>query len=190
MKSILFALLALTLGGCATTWPESASLNPQINDQPDNIYSGNTIAIDNQDTRLGSQIIKIKIKKDPEVLIPNNITPGAVMADRLGKGLAAQGAQISAQGDTHLTLIVDEMQSEVTKPGLVYKSRVSLKVKLKAERNGASITKEYRKSAMKESATQPDIGDIELQLNEHISSLLNEMLQDSQLRNYIKGSSY
>ena len=70
MKSILFALLALTLGGCATTWPESASLNPQINDQPDNIYSGNTIAIDNQDTRLGSQIIKIKIKKDPEVLIP------------------------------------------------------------------------------------------------------------------------
>ena len=43
---------------------------------------------------------------------------------------------------------------------------------------------------MKESATQPDIGDIELQLNEHISSLLNEMLQDSQLRNYIKGSSY
>ena len=37
MKRILFALLALSLGGCATTWPESASINPQINGQPGNI---------------------------------------------------------------------------------------------------------------------------------------------------------
>ena len=190
MKRILFALLTLSLGGCATTWPESASINPQINDQPDNIYSGNAVAIDNQDTRVGSQIIKIKIKKEPVVLLANNVSPASVLADRLGKGLTAQGAQISAQGDTHLTLIVEQLQSEITKPGLVYKSRVNLQVKVKAERNGASITKEFRKSAMKESATQPDIGDIELQLNEHLSSLLEQILQDSQLRNYIKGSSY
>lgn len=70
MKRILFALLALSLGGCATTWPETASINPQINDQPDNIYSGNAVAIDNQDTRVGSQIIKIKIKKSPSCCWP------------------------------------------------------------------------------------------------------------------------
>jgi uncharacterized lipoprotein len=191
MKRLLSALFAIALAGCANTWPETASLNPQINDQPDNVYNGQaTISVDSQDSRIGSQIIRVKIKNEPEVLIPNNVSPGTLFADRLMKGFRAQGATISSQGDTHLTVIIEQIQDEITRPGLAYKSRVAMTVKLKAERNGRIITKEYRKSAMKESATQPDIGDIELLMNEHISDLLNQMLGDSQMRTFIKGSAY
>ena len=64
MRTLLFALLALALSGCSTTWPESASLNPIINDQPDTILpQGTRIKVDSSDARVGSQIIKIKIKK-------------------------------------------------------------------------------------------------------------------------------
>ncbi len=187
MRSLLFALLALALSGCSTTWPESASLNPIINDQPDTILpQGTRIKVDSNDTRVGSQIIKIKLKGEPEVLIPNNVAPATLLADRLAKGYAKQGAIITNDADNHLTLGIEQLQAEVTKPGLVYKTRIAIRVKLNAEHNGSHITKEYRKSAMQETATLPDTGDIEVMLNEQIATLLNEMLGDSQVRNYIR----
>lgn len=187
MKSALLALFALILGGCATAWPESASLNPLINDQPDHVFSGNTVSIDNQDSRTAQQIISIKRKGEHEVLIPNNITPSAVLADRLGQGLKAQGASVGNQGNTHITLIVDDLLAEVTKPGLAYKTRINLQVRLKMERNGNVLTKEFHKSASKETATQPDISDLEMQLNAQISTLLNMVLLDTQMRDMIRG---
>ena len=39
---------------------------------------------------------------------------------------------------------------------------------------------------MQETATLPDTGDLEVMLNEQIATLLNEMLGDSQVRNYIR----
>ena len=80
--------------------------------------------------RVGTQIIKIAKKDEPVVLIPNNISPDQVLADRLKKGLTAQGASVSPQADTQLKLIVQNMQAEVTKPGMAYKTRVKLEVKL------------------------------------------------------------
>lgn len=190
MKSVLFALLAVLATGCATTWPESASINPQINDQPDNLLSGKQVAVSSQDTRVGTQIIKIAKKDEPVVLIPNNISPDQVLADRLKKGLTAQGASVSPQADTQLKLIVQNMQAEVTKPGMAYKTRVKLEVKLQVQKGSTGIVKTYQKSAMKESATQPDIGDIELMLNEQCAKLLNDMLNDSQIRGAIQGGAY
>ncbi len=56
MKKILFILLAMSLGssvtGCSTAWPESASINPIINDQADNILPNNTrVTVTGNDTR-------------------------------------------------------------------------------------------------------------------------------------------
>lgn len=190
MKSVLFAVLAVVLAGCSTAWPENASINPQINDQPDNLLAGQSVSVSSQDVRSGHQIIKINKQGEPVVLIPNAISPDQVMADRLQKGLAAQGATIAPQGGAEVKVIVQNMLAEVTKPGLAYKTRVRMEVKLQVQKNGAGIAKTYQKSAMKESATQPDMGDIELMLNDQTSKLLNDMLSDSQVRAVIKGSNY
>ena len=114
------------------------------------------------------------------------MAPATLLADRLAKGYAKQGAIITNDAENHLTLGIEQLQAEVTKPGLVYKTRIAIRVKLNAEHNGSHITKEYRKSAMQETATLPDTGDIEVMLNEQIATLLNEMLGDSQVRNYIR----
>lgn len=87
------------------------------------------------------QIIKIKLDGKPVVLIPNNVAPSTLLAERLARGFAKQGAIITSNADNQLTLTITQLQAEVTKPGFVYKSRVNVKVSLKAENNGAHITK-------------------------------------------------
>ncbi len=191
MKKILFILLAMSLGssvtGCSTAWPESASINPIINDQADNILPNNTrVTVTGNDTRTGTQIIKIKLDGKPVVLIPNNVAPSTLLAERLARGFAKQGAIITSNADNQLTLTITQLQAEVTKPGFVYKSRINVKVSLKAENNGAHITKEYRQSAMQESATLPNTNEIEDMLNIQLSKLLNQILKDPQIRGYIK----
>lgn len=187
MKKFLFVLMALCLGACSTSWPENASINPIINDQADNILPNNTrITVSGNDSRSGSQIIKINLDGKPVVLIPNNVAPSTLLAERLAKGFAKQGAIITSNADNQMTLTINELQVEVTKPGFAYKSRVNIKVSLKAENNGAHITKEYRQSAMQESATLPNTHELENMLNIQIAKLLNQMLKDPQIRGYIK----
>lgn len=62
--------------------------------------------------------------------------------------MPSKGPSSPMMPKTYLTLSIEELLAEVTKPGFVYKTRVAIRVKLKAEHNGSHITKEYRKSAM------------------------------------------
>lgn len=188
MKTVLFALTALLLAGCASGWPETASLNPVVNDQPDRIYGyGTSASIDSRDTRLGSQIIRIKVAGEPVVMIPNNVNPAQLMAERLAEGLGRQGLTQSGVSNVGLTLEVDELMAEVSKPGLLYQTNTKVRLKLVVDNQGNTLTKEYNKGASKESATRPDIYDLEMQLNEQLTKLLDQMLADGQIRSAIKG---
>ncbi len=188
MKTALFALAALLLSGCAASWPETASLNPVVNDQPDRIYGfGTRASFDGSDRRLGSQIIRIKLGNEPVVMIPNNVNPAQLLAERLAEGLGRQGLTQSGAANVGLTLEVHEMMAEVSKPGLLYQTNTKVRLKLVVDNQGNVLSKEYNKGASKESATRPDIYDLEMRLNEQLTQLLDQMLADTQIRSAIKG---
>ena len=77
--------------------------------------------------------------------------------------------------------------AEVSKPGLLYQTNTKVRLKLVVDNQGNTLTKEYNKGASKESATRQDIYDLEMQLNEQLTKLLDQMLADSQIRSAIKG---
>lgn len=63
MKKSLLLLAALMLGGCATHWPESALLNPQVIPSNQQYYSGNRITLEGVDKREAAYVFSIKKKR-------------------------------------------------------------------------------------------------------------------------------
>ena len=83
MKKSLLLLAALVLGGCATHWPESALLNPQVIPSNQQYYSGNRITMEGVDKREAAYVFSIKKKEKAPVLVNSSQPLNSLLAEKL-----------------------------------------------------------------------------------------------------------
>ena len=187
MKKSLLLLAALMLGGCATHWPETAMLNPQVIPANQQVYSGNRITMEGVDKREAAYVFFIKYKEKAPVLVNSERPLNLLMAERLAEGLRSQGLEVGNSGTTNLTLVISNAAVNVEEKTFTYvtKSRVSLQVI--ADFQGNRLTKQFNMSSSKESPSEPSMADLESTLNLQLGSVLQQIMADDALRGYLKG---
>ena len=187
MKKSLLLLAALMLGGCATHWPETAMLNPQVIPANQQVYSGNRITMEGVDKREAAYVFSIKYKEKAPVLVNSERPLNLLMAERLAEGLRSQGLEVGNSGTTNLTLMISNAAVNVEEKTFTYvtKSRVSLQVI--ADFQGNRLTKQFNMSSSKESPSEPGMADLESTLNLQLGSALQQIMADEALRGYLKG---
>ncbi|BBQ52080.1 hypothetical protein PEKONANI_01489 [Aeromonas jandaei] len=187
MKKSLLLLAALMLGGCATHWPETAMLNPQVIPANQQVYSGNRITMEGVDKREAAYVFSIKYKEKAPVLVNSERPLNLLMAERLAEGLRSQGLEVGNSGTTNLTLVISNAAVNVEEKTFTYvtKSRVSLQVI--ADFQGNRLTKQFNMSSSKESPSEPGMADLESTLNLQLGSALQQIMADEALRGYLKG---
>ena len=187
MKKSLLLLAALMLGGCATHWPETAMLNPQVIPANQQVYSGNRITMEGVDKREAAYVFSIKYKEKAPVLVNSERPLNLLMAERLAEGLRSQGLEVGNSGTTNLTLVISNAAVNVEEKTFTYvtKSRVSLQVI--ADFQGNRLTKQFNMSSSKESPSEPGMAELESTLNLQLGSALQQIMADEALRGYLKG---
>ena len=143
--------------------------------------------IDNLHERAGSQIIKIALPDTPVTLIPNQVSPHILLAERLQDGFLQQGLARGNQSNITISVTVEELQATLSKPGVMYNSNAKSRIKLTVTNNGNILNKEYNRASSQDSVTRPDIHDLEVLLNEQLSEIMAQALSDNQIRGAIKG---
>ncbi len=130
MKKSLLLLAALVLGGCATHWPETALLNPQVIPSNQQYYSGNRITMEGVDKREAAYVFSIKKKEKAPVLVNSSQPLNNLLAEKLAEGLRSQGLEVGNSGTTNLTLAISTAAVTVEEKTFTYvtKSKVSLQV--------------------------------------------------------------
>ncbi len=188
MKKLMLLLSVLLFVGCAASWPQKANLNPAVDDQLDGLYQpGVDVSVNGQDERAGSQIIKIALPDTPVTLIPNQVSPHVMLAERLQNGFQQQGLARGNQSNININVIVEELQATLTKPGVMFNANAKSRIKLTVSNNGNILNKEYNRASSQDSVTRPDIHDLEVLLNEQLSEIMSQALSDNQIRGAIKG---
>ncbi|MCH7346059.1 YajG family lipoprotein [Aeromonas sp. MR7] len=187
MKKSLLLLAALTLGGCATHWPETALLNPQVIPSNQQYYSGNRITLEGVDKREAAYVFSIKKKEKAAVLVNSEQPLNNLLAEKLAEGLRSQGLEVGNSGTTNLTLAISSASVTVEEKTFTYvtKSRVSLQVM--ADFQGSKLTKQFNMSSSKEGPGEPTMAELESILNQQLGSLLQQIMADNALRGYLKG---
>jgi len=174
--------------GCAPTLPLDANLNLSVTTQPVNVYPGDTaITLRGHDGRDYQEVVRYVIKDDPPVPIPNRNPPHIVVSEQLADGFRAQGLIFAQQAPAHLQLDIEALLATVTRPKVLYDIKAVSAVSVTVTSHGDSLTKRYRKESTRVSATRPGLDEVEPLLNEQLSRIVQQILDDQEIRKLIAG---
>ncbi|MDO2947144.1 YajG family lipoprotein [Aeromonas simiae] len=187
MKKTALLLAATLLGGCATSWPETAYINPPIVPANQQYYSGNSVTLEGVDSRPSAYVISVKKKEKPVVLINSGQPLPNIIAARLTEGFRSQGLNVANIGTTNLRVEVVQASVDVEEKTFTYVTKSKVSLRATADFQGNRVSKQFNASSSKEGPGQPNVVDLEAILNVHLSNLMQQILDDQQLRSYLKG---
>lgn len=187
MKKTLLLLTALFLGACATHWPETAYINPQIIPSNQQYYSGQSITLEGVDRRQAAYVISVKKKAKAPVLVGTERPLATLLSEKLADGLRSQGLNVGNIGSTNLRLEVLNAAVHVEEGTFTYTTKSKVSLRASADYQGNRVSKQFNATSSKEGPGQPDIAELESILDLQLGDLLQQILNDQQLRGYLKG---
>ena len=185
MKHIVLLLFVFLYSGCGVKYPETTNLNLLLSEQPAEIYTNSTLLVHGHDARENPEVIIYKVKKEPEVMVPNITSPLIVITEALTDGLRGQGLQFEADSAVRLELELNEMLATVTKPKTLYNFEAVSRITVKASDGVSTLTKKYNRQGDRTSVSRPKTAEIEKMLNEQLSDIVTQILADIELRQLI-----
>lgn len=188
MKRIVLVVLALFLAGCAPKFPEQANLNLHVEAQSTGVFrDGVTATLRGRDDRGYDEIAVYQINRDPVARIGNRNAPHVVVSERLAIGFREQGLLFDNSAPAHILLEINELLATVTKPKLLYSTEAISRISVTVTNDGDSLTKRYRKESTRGSMRRPGLEELETLLNDQLSDIVQQILQDTEIRQTIIG---
>lgn len=184
MSRILLLMCILFLNGCAPKYPAVANLNLEITPQPP-IFSGSSAYIEGHDARENEEVILYQLPEQPPIWVPNMNPPHILATERLAGGLREQGLMFESSAGVRILLEINELQVTVTKPKFLFAANAKTRVTLKVVKGGTSLAKKYEREATKESPQRPNLDKLETMLNDQLSEVINQILDDEDIRRAI-----
>lgn len=184
MNRLVLLACLLLLSGCTAKYPAIANLNLRVTAQPP-IYTDADAFIQGHDARKYKEVIIYQLKDQEPIGVPNISPPHILATERLAGGLRDQGLTFESISNVQIHLDIDELLVTVTKPKFLYTAEAKSRVTLKVIKSGTSLAKKYEREATQESAQRPDIRKLENMLNEQLSEIINQILQDQDVRSAI-----
>ncbi|GAB6190348.1 YajG family lipoprotein [Desulfocastanea catecholica] len=187
MKNIFLLALTILLTGCAAQYPLTTNLKVPPRSQPMGIYGdSHSAALKGHDARKDSAVVIYQIKGKPQIKIPNKVAPHVLVAERLADGLQQQGLSFQSDAPVYIQLDINELVATVTRPNVLYTSTAKSRLALTIRNSEITLTKTYSRQANRDSATRPPVKDLEKLLNGQLIDIVNQILQDTEIRNAIR----
>lgn len=181
MYRLILLAVTVLLFGCAPKYPFQANLDPQIQAQPP-IFSDTTAFLQGKDGREHEEVIIYLSKDQPPIRVDNVNPVHNLVTDRLASALRGQGLIFDSSADTRLFLEINELQVTVSKPKFLYTAAAKTNITLKVVKESTSLAKKYDRQASKESAQRPGVEQLENMLDEQLSEIIAQILQDEDIR--------
>jgi uncharacterized lipoprotein len=185
MKHIFWVIvLMLFLSSCAAEIPRYTNLHPALPDQISRQYAegGGGFTITGQDARPSENVVTFALGDDPVIRLINRPAPSELLADLLSLGWQKQGLLAYPTASTHLTVIVDTLLVEVTKPKALFKTVTKTKIRLLAEKEPTSLTRTFSRESNDETLRRPELPVLEKGLNDQLTDIIAQILADPEIR--------
>ncbi len=182
-KLSLFACFLL-FAGCSANYPLTTTLHLRGDSQPSRIYDHTiTAVLTGHDARKGSEVVAYH---QPEILLPNETEPHALITGQLARGFLQQGLVFENNAPIHIQLNLEQLLADVSRPKILYDTTAKSHITMIVTNRGTTLTKIYKREANRGSATRPSVADLEQMLSEQVSDIIDQILQDGEIRDAIR----
>jgi len=183
VKKIAILVFALFFSGCSAKYPTETNLKLQISSQTTGIYSNDTsAALRGHDARQNTAVVVYQLKGKPEIRIPNETAPHVLVTKRLADGLEEQGLVFASVSPVRIQLDLNELLVSVTRSKLLYSAKAKSHITLTIKNGKVTLTKTYDREASNDSVTRPPVQDLEKLLNNQLTEIVNQILQDEEVQ--------
>ena len=183
MKQIAIVACIVLLAGCSANYPLNTNLQLHTDSQPMGIYNNSiTATMSGHDARKNSAVVAYQVQGQSEILLPNETEPHILIANQLAKGFVEQGLVFENGAPVRIQLNLEELLVKVNRPKLLYNATARSHITLIVTNRGTTLTKTYVREANRESATRPPVQDLEKMLDEQLTDIVKQILQDEEVR--------
>lgn len=184
-KIVMFACLIL-LTGCGNKYPLTTEIRLHIPPQAAAIYADSHVSVTGKDLRKLPEVIFYNLKKKPAVKVSSFNSPLEVITASLTDGLRDQGLLFDVNSPVNLLLEINQLQVSVTRPKTLYQFEAVSQMTLKVTNGTKSLSKKYSRQEDRKSVFLPKTAELEHMVNSQLSAIINEILNDTVIRELIK----
>ena len=183
VKKIAILAFAFLLTGCSAKYPMNTNLSLQVSSQTSGIYNNDiSAALKGHDARPDSAVVVYQLKDQPEIRIPNQTAPHILVTEQLANGLQDQGLLFKNASPVRIQLDLNELLVLVTRPKFLYSAKAKSHLTLTIKNEKITLTKTYDREANNDSATRPPVHELEKLLNDQLTNIVNQILQDEEVQ--------
>ena len=186
MKKVALIVCLMLLAGCSANYPLTTTLHLHSDRQSGGVYDQTiTARLRGHDARQESAVVAYRLDQ-PEILLPNETEPHALLTSQLAQGLLQQGLEFKENAPIHIQLNLEHLLADVSRPKILYNATAKSHITLIVSNRGTTLSKTYKREANRESATRPTLADLEMMLNEQLSDIVSQILEDREVRDAIR----
>ncbi|MBY5990591.1 YajG family lipoprotein [Ferrimonas balearica] len=181
----LFLIAALALGGCASQ-PEQLILAPT---EPfPTLRADHQVGIDltSQDHRTETFLVRIQREDQPAQLVSAGSNPRALLESGLRQGLQGQGYDLDRLGEVRLNLTLEQLLVDVEQGSLNHTATSYAIASVVVDKDGRQLVKRYQARGTLKGVMRVDMARLEREVNDRLNQLLNSMLNDPELHQFIQ----
>jgi uncharacterized lipoprotein len=183
VKKIAILAFVVLLSGCSAKYPLNTNLDLQVNNQTSGIYNtGISAALRGHDARQDTAVVVYQLKGKPEIRIPNQTAPHIIITEQLANGLQEQGLVFKNRSPVSIQLDLNDLLVLVTRPKILYSAKAKSHLTLTLKNKTITLTKTYDREAKNDSATRPPVHELEKLLNDQLTDIVNQILQDEEVQ--------
>lgn len=186
MKKLALIVSLVLLAGCSANYPLTTTLHLHSDSQSGEVYDHTiTAVLRGHDARQESAVVAYRFGQ-PEILLPNETEPHALLTSQLAQGLLQQGLEFKENAPIRIQLNLEHLLADVSRPKILYNATAKSHITLIVSNRGTTLSKTYKREANRESPTRPALVDLEQMLNEQLSDIVSQILEDREVRDAIR----
>lgn len=172
---------AVLLMACSTS-PSSVELQPELSLKDGDLLQDSLIwRVGSQDKRIAQYLIEITKGDNAARLINESRNSRVIIENVLRQQWIKQGLTIQADGANIIDIQLIKLLAKVEQNSLSYKIDSNIIIIVKLHAGNKKFSKTFNSRFGKEGVFTADVEKVTEQLNDQLSQLLNEIVQDSEL---------
>lgn len=176
-------MVVVLLAGCSTKNPLATNLRFTAKVQREDSFKKiATAALNGQDARADSAVVIYRLPGKPEIRIPNSTPPHLLVTEQYARGLMSEGLVFEAGAPVRIQLKINELVAVVNRPDFLYKAKARSNLTLTVTNRQTTLSRTYDRQANHDSIGRPAVEDLEKLLNEQLTDIVNQMLQDKEVQ--------
>lgn len=183
-KSVVLAVLLTSIIGCSTM-PTHLIVSPQIELSPSNQLSGKEVQLNVIDMRTSPHIIQILKKDKAAVILSSEQRLEGIIQDVLAAQWQQQGLAVTDSANNKMTVTIEKAIISVDQESVSYSTQSEIIVKVSIDNSKQTLTSSFKTRAHSEGALNSDIAVLEREFNQHLSTLLIQVLTSKDIKTFL-----